>query len=250
MAKIALLMTNLFVRKLEHGADLKQVDRVDLAHLTRNASDKGAREVILVEGDPAPRMLVLLEGWACRYRRLDEGQRQITDLILPGDSCHPHVANLRHADYSLATVTPCKIAEINPIELGNLLERRPRVRQALIWSSQQAASILRGAVTNGRRQAERRIAHLICELRTRLDAVGLTEEDGFAWPLTQDDVGDVTALTSVHVNRTYREMRTSNLFDLKGRVMRIPDLERLSGYCGFRPDYLHLSGQIAATRTR
>jgi CRP-like cAMP-binding protein len=243
-------MTNLFVRKLEHGADLKQADRAALAHLTRNVLDISAREDIFAEGDPVPRMLVVLEGWACRYRTLDNGQRQITDLILPGDACHPHTANLGHADYSLCTVTACSVAEIAPAELETLLARRPRVRRALIWSSLQTASILRGSVTNGRRQAERRIAHLICEIRARLEAVGLIEGDGFPWPLTQDDVGDVTALTSVHVNRTYRELRMSKLFVLSGRFVRIPDLERLSAYCGFRPDYLHLAGQLAASMLR
>ena len=34
-------------------------------------------------------LFYLQEGWACRYRLLSDGRRQITALYLPGDYCDP-----------------------------------------------------------------------------------------------------------------------------------------------------------------
>ena len=46
------------------------------------------------------------------------------------------------------------------------------------------------------------MAHLLCELYVRLKAVGLTNGDGYAFPLTQAEFGDALGLSTVHVNRT------------------------------------------------
>ena len=39
------------------------------------------------ENEKPDSMLYVQEGWACRYRLLPDGRRQITALYLPGDYC-------------------------------------------------------------------------------------------------------------------------------------------------------------------
>ena len=245
-------MSNPFVRRLEYGAALDDADRAALAYLTRKVGTYDPRSVLVPEGEPAPHMLVVLAGWACRYKYLHGGERQITDLILPGDACHPQSVLLAHADHGFAALGACRVAEVDPGELASTLGQRPRVARALHWSSLQTESILREVVTNiGRRLAEPRIAHLICEVRARLSAVGLVNaDDSFAWPLTQDDVGDITGLTNVHINRTLKALRAVELIALEGRRMRVPDPTRLAAHCSFRPGYLHLGPHITPGSTR
>lgn len=36
-------------------------------------------------------VLAMLDGWACRYKILPNGLRQITAFMLPGDSCNVHI---------------------------------------------------------------------------------------------------------------------------------------------------------------
>lgn len=238
----ACAVSNPFLRRLAHGAPLTAAECAALVGLTRSQRSVGPRRSLVVEAEPVPRGLVVLEGWACRSKVLRDGQRQITDLLLPGDIHLQHAGLSEHAGHALDTLSTCTIAEIDPGQLAALIERWPGVARALRWSSLQTESILREALTNnGRRSASRRLAHLICEILARLRAVGMVDDGGFAWPLTQDDLGDVTSMTSVHVNRMVKELRTAGLIVLARRRMTVLDAERLAASCDFRPEYLHLA---------
>ncbi|MDH2313269.1 Crp/Fnr family transcriptional regulator [Methylobacterium brachiatum] len=236
-------MPNPIIRCLEYGARLSDVDREALAHLTRNTRIVSARRTLVDEGDPVTHGLVVLDGWACRCKILDSGHRQITELMLPGDACHVH-AHLRVcADHSIATLSTCMIADVDPTEMEALL-RQPGPRRALCWSSLQTDSIMREAlVNNGQRHAAQRIAHLICEVRERLRAVEMVEHDTFAWPITQEELGEITSMTSVHINRTLRFLRNSGLIALNNRELRVVDFEKLATFSDFRNSYLHLKSQ-------
>lgn len=243
-------VSNPFVRRLEHGAALADADRRALSHLVRNARTVRARHVLAVEGDRVPRMLVVLAGWACRCKTLVGGRCQITDLLLPGDACHLHTGTLARTDHAVEALTPCTVAEVDPAELLALLDRSPGASRALWWSSLQTDSMLREAlVNNGRRRAEVRLAHLICEVQARLSAVGLVEEsatgDRFVWPLTQTDLAEVTSMTPVHANRMMKTLRETGLIVDDRRTMRVPDAAQLAAFCGFRSDYLHLTSGSA-----
>ena len=92
----------------------------------------------------------------------------------------------------------------------------------------------------GRRQAPERIAHILCELRARLDALGPTKDYGYELPMTQEDLGDAVGLTPVHVNRTLRGLEAEGLLVRKRRSIAFPDWERLREAGDFNERYLHL----------
>jgi CRP-like cAMP-binding protein len=84
------------------------------------------------------------------------------------------------------------------------------------------------------------MAHLFCELHTRLDVVGRAEPDGFAFPLTQRELAECLGLTVVHANRTLQALRGRHLIELVGRRLTILDREGLEEVAEFDPDYLYL----------
>ena len=92
----------------------------------------------------------------------------------------------------------------------------------------------------GQRDAAERLAHLFCELFIRLRAVGLTNGDHCELPITQEQLGDATGLSAVHVNRTLQVLREQRLIILKGKTLTIPDLDALQRAALFNANYLHL----------
>ncbi len=103
---------------------------------------------------------------ACRSKLLADGQRLITDLILPGDISHVQTSLLGYADHFRDHAECGLIAEINPAEIAEAVQGRPGIAQAFRWSSLQTDSILRQwLINNGRRLAAPRLAHLICEIQ-------------------------------------------------------------------------------------
>ena len=94
-------------------------------------------------------------------------------------------------------------------------------------------------VALGQRDAYERIAHLLCELRLRLLAVGLVHQDSFSFPLTQVELGQTMGLTSVSVNRSLKRLTAEGFITLKKRIVTIHEPQSLAAMCGFNPLYLH-----------
>ena len=116
---------------------------------------------------------------------------------------------------------------------------RPLIARALWMAGLIDESALRAwTVSLGKRDASERVAHLICELFVRLGTVGSTRVDGFDLPLTQEQLGDVLGLTTVHVNRVLRHLREAGLVSFKNCTVMIADFSKLRKAAGFDPGYL------------
>jgi CRP-like cAMP-binding protein len=76
-----------FVRKMRHGARLNAEDERLLSNLAQPIRSIGTRRDILAEGDTPRSLPLILDGWACRYRLLANGKRQVITLFVPGDLC-------------------------------------------------------------------------------------------------------------------------------------------------------------------
>jgi CRP-like cAMP-binding protein len=184
---------------------------------------------------------LILEGWACRHKFLEDGRRQIMALLLPGDICDLHMFILERMDHSISAVSPVTLAEIATDTLLDLTDDSPRISRALWWSSLVEEAISREwIVNNSRRDATERMAHLLCEIFIRLQAIGLTNGQSCEIPVTQAEFGDALGLSTVHVNRTLQDLRAANLIVLRGKTLTIPDLDALKAVALFNANYLHL----------
>lgn len=96
-------------------------------------------------------------------------------------------------------------------------------------------------VSLGCRSGIERLAHLFCELRWRLGAVGLADRASCPLPLTQHDLAHTLGQTSVHINRTLQELRAQGLITLRSRRLTIHDPDRLAELAHFDPAYLHFT---------
>lgn len=210
----------------------------------RNIRTVAARRDIIREGDKPTAVNLVIEGWACRYKQLPDGRRQIVGFFIPGDLCDANIFILRTMDHSIGAITKVRYSPIPADEFEALMQSSPRVTLALWWHELVSAAVAREWMTNiGQRSALERLGHLFCELFVRLRAVDRTNDSSCELPLTQYDLADATGLTSVHVNRTLQEMRRMELIELENKQLIIPNLNRLMSVSMFNPNYLHLGGE-------
>src|SRR5689334_19338896 len=227
--------------KLEAFTRLSADDKAALAGLCRNIRVVDARRDLITEGDRPRYVHLMVDGWACRYKQLPDGKRQIVSLFVPGDFCDVNVYILKYMDHSIGAITRLKAAMITPEEMSALTAERPRITQALWWHELVTAAVQREWTLNlGQRSAYERLAHLLVELYLRLQAVGRAHDGRCDFPLTQNDLADATGLTAVHVNRTLQELRRDGLIELERKQLQILDLQRLMDVAMFNANYLHL----------
>jgi CRP-like cAMP-binding protein len=195
---------------------------------------------IISEGEEPQTVNLLLSGWACRYKMMEDGQRQILAFFLPGDLADLHVYILKAIDHSISAITPVKYARLSPREFEELSDGHPRLLRALWWESLVTDSIQREwLVSIGQRDALQSIAHLVCELFLRLKTVGLCDGDTCDLPLTQIDIADALGMTQPHVSRTITELNKTGVATLKRGRLEVKDMGKLKQLALFNPNYLH-----------
>ncbi|NIJ18891.1 CRP-like cAMP-binding protein [Sphingomonas naasensis] len=221
----------------EISADEEEALRAAVGEIVRHPAD--------VTFIPAGKLLhsstLLIEGLIARYKDLSNGERQITELHVPGDFADLHSFTLKFLDHSIMTVTPSVIVQVPHEKLQAITENHPHLARVLWFMTNLDAAIHREWVVSlGRRSALKRTAHLFCELQLRLGIAGLATERGYALPITQTVLAECLGLTSVHVNRVLKELRERGLVEFRSGRVTILDLPTLRRLAEFDPAYLYL----------
>lgn len=240
-------MANHFVQKLKNLAELNSADTAALTELTSHPRQYVAKQDIIREGDQPGPVFVILKGWACRYKILPNGTRQIMAFLLPGDACDLHIGILAEMDHNLQALTPCEVALISGDRMELLLEDHPAVARAMYKSQLIDEGILRAwIVSMGRRNSVERVAHLMCELYLRSFSINSTCE--VAFPISQIVVADALGMTPVHVNRILKELRVAGAMSLKRGNLLITNALKLVQIAGFDENYLHRRKAVTFSR--
>ena len=237
----------MLIRKLESIATLSDEERQAIESLPVRTQVLDARQDIVRDGDTPSHCCLILDGWACRYKLLRGGKRQILSFHIAGDIPDLQTLHIHTMDHSLATIKPATVAFIPHESLRELAADFPSIA-ALLWRDTLIdGAIFRAWMTGmGRRSAFERIAHLFCEMYLKLQAVGLAGDNRCPMPLTQADLADALGLTPVHVNRVLQDMRGSALIALRSQTLVIEAWDELLRAAEFDPMYLHLEERAAA----
>jgi len=234
-------MDNPLLRKLSNFTALSAEESKAVLDCCYDVREVGAREDVISQGDRTGGVKLLLAGFACRYKTLEDGRRQIVAYFVPGDLCDLRVFILKRMDHSIGAIAPCRVATIAPDSVLKLMHGYPALTRALWWSTLVEEAIAREWIVNvGQRNALERTAHLFCELLYRFRAVGLNQGLSCTLPLTQAELAETLGLSSVHVNRTLQELRRQKLITFDNGTLTIQDLQALEELSFFNPDYLHL----------
>ena len=234
------MANNPLILKLAQATSLDADDRARLSQLTARPRHVPAKEDIVCDGEPPNDVQVVMEGFACRYKLLPGGRRSITAFLMPGDICNVDAAILDRMDHAIGTLTSCAVVDISRTAIDALTRSHPNIAHALRWSTLVDEATLREWLANmGQRTSDHQMAHLLCELRRRLLAVGLAEPHALRLPVTQEELADALGISTVHVNRVLQQLRDADLVRVQGRLFTFPDPVKLEQFAEFDPDYLH-----------
>jgi CRP-like cAMP-binding protein len=236
-----LTMIERHLMKLRRRSPVSAEEEAAIRSAIGEVRDYRADKTLIRRGDVLNESMMLLDGWLARARDLADGQRQISELHIAGDFADLHGFTLKRLDHNVVTLSPVRVAIFPHDRLRALFEDFPRLARIYWFGTNMDAAIHREwTVSLGRRTALGRMAHLFCELLVRLRIVGLTQDQSFDFPLTQQELSECLGLTSVHVNRTLQELRKRGLIELENRRATILDLKSLQAAGEFDGAYLYL----------
>ena len=194
---------------------------------------------IISEGKRCTSVFLITEGIAIRYRILRDGQRQILNFLFPGDFAGVTSCRFDNALYSIKTLTEAAISPVPLPKLIGLFDSHPRLAAKLFWSfTSEVAILAEHLIAIGRRPAPERVAHLLLELHSRLQLIGLADEHSYRLPLTQETISDTLGLSIPYVNRVLQKLRHDGLVTIKDQLVVIENIEALSALADFEQTYL------------
>ncbi len=234
------------VSRIAAGFPMAESLRRDLIEMSRERVRVSAGQGIIAAGDPFDGVLLIEEGWVVRSRWLPGGGRQIVNVALPGDFLCFNAIMSERSEFDLIARTPVVFCRLKAQGVDRMMSDHPALVAALMWANAREESLLAERVVSlGRRDALARLAHVICELAARLEALGLHDGEVLSLPLIQEDFADLLGLSSIHVTRTFKRLSELGAVDYRSGRLRLKRMDLLRRISGFDADYLHFTQKNA-----
>ena len=141
---------------------------------------------------------------------------------------------------AISSLTAATVVGVSHHLLQEQLDGSPDLSRAVAALFLSEIRVQRQWLANMCQPADKRMAHLLCELRARLAQVGLADARGFSLPLTQQELGEALGISTVHANRTVQHLKDLDLVRIMDRRVMIGDLAQLQQYAEFDEGYLAL----------
>lgn len=200
-------------------------------------------EEVLRQGAPGDRLFTVLEGVLMRYRLLEDGRRQVVNIMFPGDLVGLQAAFDGEMSHGVTALTDTRLCMFPRDRFMELVTAQPRFAYDVIWlSAREEDALEQHLVALGQRPARERVAYLALWLVERGLQTGIAPQIGpsatLRVPITQGQVADMLGLSLVHTNRTLQALRKAGQVDWMGTGIHIPRLDNVRAMVGFDPQGL------------
>lgn len=233
----------LFANRLGSRSILTDEEECAILGLKGHVRQVAAHTDFVRPGEQVDHSCLVVDGLVGRFGQNRDGARQVTCLHIPGDMADlPSVVSPKSA-WGLAALAPTTILRLPHMDLRRIAANYSGIAEAFWRDCVADGSIFSEWVVNvGRRDALARLAHLFCEMAIRSERAGQGDRRSFALPITQADLGDATGLTSVHVNRTLKQLRNRSVVTMRAGRVTVHDWDQLVMVGDFDDAFMLLDG--------
>jgi CRP-like cAMP-binding protein len=232
----------LYLDRLLLRSRLSAEQRRAILELPAHRVNVDVRRDFVAVGDKVDHACLIVEGLVARFAQTRDGNRSIVAFHIPGDMADLHSVVAPHVTWALHALAPSVIVRVPHAGLIDLAERHPDIAIAFWRDCVADANILAQWTVNiARKDAVARVAHLMCEMSLRYQAVGLAGPQSFPFPITQGNLADAVGLTPVHLNRVLRRLKEDGAAAKEPAGMSILGFARLAALGEFDEAYLQLA---------
>lgn len=236
-------VTEYFVRYLRARDALSDDELARLVSLNTIHAEFESGDVIVPDGPAPSRSCMILTGVAARRHdrrgRAGAVELPISALYVPGDFADLHSLTLEQQVGDIVALSACEVEYVEHSDLLEITRDFPHLTRLLWMSTVIDGQIHRQWLVNSATlRVSASIAHMLCELYTRLKAVGAAEDYKIVETVTQRDVAGALGYTAIHINRGVRDLRDAELVEWGRDQIRILDWTGLARLAQFNPAYL------------
>ncbi len=185
---------------------------------------------------PADSVYILEDGWAIVYGLSASGARQILNFVLPGDIIGYEYSGRNWAMYRMQVLTDAIVRSISKQRLADIWLDQPRLAMQVVASVVKERNLAYERLwLMGQFGASRRVPHLLLELFVRSQRRWpVLRNEILHLPITQQDLGEATGLSGVHVNRILRHLKERGILEFQRHKLCVLDPEKFVRSSGTR----------------
>ncbi len=188
-----------------------------------------AGATVLTEGSNSAHLYTVLSGWGFRYKTLEDGRRQILNIVLPGDFIGLQGSVLKEMGHSVEALSTMLLCVFERDRLWDLYSNHPNLAYDVTWlAAREEQTLDEHLLSVGRRTALERLAYLLSFIFARAKARKMTKGGALALPLTQQHIADTLGLSLVHTNKTLKRLSTMGVVRWQDRRFEIIDEVKLA----------------------
>lgn len=192
-------------------------------------------EILIEETVTRGGLYTLLDGMMMRYRTLEDGRRQIVNIMFPGDLVGLQGAFGEPASHSVEALLASRLCVFDSARYYDLIVAQPSLGYDITWlAAKEETALEEHLVALGRRSAKERVAYLAVWLMERGRSTCMIASDGrLPVTITQSQLADMLGLSLVHTNRTIKALERENLVLWRQGSIAVPDKDRTAEFAHF-----------------
>jgi CRP/FNR family transcriptional regulator, anaerobic regulatory protein len=235
--------------RLSHYVRLSENEQAALDRLEDQDRNFRRGAVVISESEAARELYIVRAGWLHSSVVLGNGSRQIMRFHFQGDFLGLPLLAFPDCPETITAVTGVVLCPFSRERLAALIGDHPRLAAMILsLTVAERVSLADRLASIGRTSARARVSSLLCEIYGRLRLLGLAGNGAIQLPLTQEDIGDATSLTAVHVNRMMRGLVEDGVIERSGNQVRVLDEARLCAEANFNDRTGLETGWLPAAR--
>jgi len=209
-----------------------------LARLEEDEETHPAQTAIRETGDRIEHLHVVKKGWLFSGMELPDGRRQIVQVHHAGDIIGMPDIALDRAALNLHSVTEAVLCPFPKKHLDKIFFDSPRLIALLFTLSLRDQVVFTDKLRSvGRMSARERVAYFLLDIAHRLRMTNSGMGSTFRLPMTQTEIGDATALTSVTISKTMMQLQLDKLIDRREGKITLCDEAALTTMCDYVDRY-------------
>lgn len=235
-------LTDVLLKKISGFFHVNDEIKATFAEICDDLREFKAGTVIVPQGGDYSDVYLLDRGWVLRSRNMENGSRQIVNVVLPGDFVAMNALLFARSDFELSCKTDVAAYRLPSDKLGRALMSNSMLAAALFWVNAHEESLLAERIVSlGRRSARERTAHVLCEMISRLEITGVPNIEQLVIPLSQEEFSDIIGISIVHMNKTLRRLERDGILSFRNNLLMVLDKAKLEEVAGFDGGYVQFT---------
>ena len=212
-----------------------------LEHLEERERQLRRGATLQRENDRGSELFILRKGTMMSSVLLDDGSRQILRFLFPGDMMGISSLVYSEAPETITALTDVVVSPFERAAMSKLIGDHPRLAALImVYNQIERAALTDRLAALGRTSAKARVAGILLEMRNRMRMLDKATNTTFTLGLTQEEIGDATGLTAVHVNRMLRQLEEEGIIAREGGRVTLTDERALQRAANFVDRYAGL----------